>query len=125
MPAGIPKKKNGMPADIPKKKNGMPIGIQRKMSCMPVGILDNPFRACLRRAAVGLGFALRPTHFVRRPHGRCWTLRGQCCPLYPLLSPLAAVAATVPRSSAVLPRPVVQPGTNYYSHYVDYKRHNN
>lgn len=96
----------------------------RKKVYMPVGILDNPFRACLRRAAVGLGFAPRPTHFVRRPHGRCWTLRGQCCPLYPLLSPLAAVAATVPGSSAPFPRPVIEPGTNHYSHYIDNPRHN-
>lgn len=80
---------------------------------MPVGLLDNPYRSCLRRAAVGLCFAPRPTHSVRSPHGWCWTLRGQCCPLYPPLSPLAAVAATVPGSSAPLPRLVVQPSTNH------------
>lgn len=57
----------------------------RKKMYMPVGILDNPFRACLRRAAVGLCLALRPTHFVCSPHGRCWTLWGQCCPLCPPL----------------------------------------
>lgn len=97
----------------------------KKRVYMPVGILDNPYRACLRRAAVGLGFALRPTHVVCSPHGRCWTLRGQCCPLYPLLSPLAATAATVPRSSAGLPRLFVQPGTNHYRHYINKPRHNN
>ena len=97
----------------------------KKKVYMSVGILDKSLRACLRRAAVGLGFALRPTHFVCSPHGRCWSLRGQCCPLYPLLSPLAAVAAIVPRSSAVIPCPFVQPGTNHYRHYVDNPRHNN
>lgn len=56
----------------------------RKKVYMPVGLLDNPYRSCLRRAAVGLCFAPRPTHFVRSPNCRCWTLRGQCCPLYPL-----------------------------------------
>lgn len=79
----------------------------RKKVYMPVGILDNPFRACLRRAAVGFGFALRPTHYVRSPHGRCWTLRGQCCPLYPLPWRLVPVGTNHPRwrldAAAALP----------------------
>ena len=70
----------------------------RKKVYMPVGILDNPFRACLRRAAVGLGFALRPTHFVRSPKFWCWTLWGQCCPLYPLHWRLVPIGTNHPRS---------------------------
>lgn len=79
----------------------------RKKVYMPVGILDNPCRACLRRAAVGLSFALRPTHYVRSPHGRCWSLRGQCCPLYPLQWRLVPVGTNHPRwrlvAAAALP----------------------
>lgn len=77
----------------------------RKKVNIPVGILDNPFRACLRRAAVGSRFALHPTHFVRRPNGWCWTLRGQCCPLYPHLRLAPAAEAGAHQRQGLAPLP--------------------